>query len=121
MKNLIIIILSCFLCIQVSANEQIPKYKIIANSNQHNDILKMYEIKNNLVSDYKIWTKSIDDKQQALYDHLEEYNATYENNIFLIVIGEGKGKELTGQLKNNYCETTKDIKKRSFIFDFLFK
>ncbi len=120
MKKVVIVILFLFLCIGVHARNEEPKYKIISNSYEQGDIKKMYDIKNELLKDYKEWSKGVDNKDQVLADHQDNYNATYKQGIYKIVIGEGKGKTLTGDLKSNYCESTKDIKTKSFIFDLFF-
>lgn len=96
------------------------KYKIIANSNQESDIQEMYDIKNNLLEDYKEWVKGVDNKDQVLADHQKDYQASFKQGIYKIVIGKGKGKTLEGELKVNYCESTKDIKTKSLLFDWLF-
>ena len=120
MKKLVILFLFTFLCLNVTAKESEPKYKIIANSNNQEDIDEMYNIKKQLLADYKEWIISVDDKNQALYDHQYVYNASYENGTYIIKIGKAKGKELNGTLKVNYCESTKEITKKSLILDLFF-
>lgn len=120
MKKFIIIVIMCMLCVGVHAKNQEPKFEIIANSNREEDIKQMYEIKSQLIEDYKIWVKGVSDKDQVLADHVHEYDAIYKQGIYRIVLGEGEGKSLTGELKVNYCESTKDIKTKSFLFGWLF-
>ncbi len=60
LKKLIFIILVCMLCVSVEAKSQNPKYKIISNSYKQEDINEMYEIKNELLIDYKEWVKGVD-------------------------------------------------------------
>lgn len=120
MKKLIVIFLFLVLCINVQAKEKSPKYKIIANSNNKKDIEEIYQIKKKLLVDYKEWSKSVDDKEQILYDLQSEYQGVYKNGVFLIKIGNAQGKELNGTLKVNYCENTNDIEQKSLIWDFLF-
>ena len=67
-----------------------------------------------LIKDYKDWIKSVDDVDQALADHQKDYQAKYYNGEYTIVLGAGKGKELTGTLKASYCVSSKEIKKKSF-------
>ena len=45
---------------------------------------------------------------------IEDYQAKYYNGEYTIVLGAGKGKELTGTLKASYCVSSKEIKKKSF-------
>ena len=120
MKKIIFVILAGMLCVSVQAKSHEPKYKIIANSNQESDIQEMYDIKNNLLEDYKEWVKGVDNKDQVLADHQKDYQASFKQGIYKIVIGKGKGKTLEGELKVNYCESTKDIKTTSLLFDWLF-
>ena len=82
--------------------------------------VKMYEIKNELLIDYKEWVKGVDNPDQALADHQDDYHATFKQGVYTIILGDGLGKSLTGDLKVNYCETTKDLKTKSLIWDWLF-
>ena len=120
LKKLIFIILVCMLCVSVEAKSQNPKYKIISNSYKQEDINEMYEIKNELLIDYKEWVKGVDNPDQALADHHDDYHATFKQGVYTIILGDGLGKSLTGDLKVNYCETTKDLKTKSLIWDWLF-
>ena len=105
----------------VEAKKEEPRYIIISSSYNDGDIEYMYEVKNQLIKDYAIWVKGVDNKYQALADHTHVYNAVYNNGIYKVVLGEGKGKTLEGELKVSYCESTKHIKKRSLLFEFFNK
>ena len=94
LKKLIFIILVCMLCVSVEAKSQNPKYKIISNSYKQEDINEMYEIKNELLIDYKEWVKGVDNPDQALADHQSDYQATFKQGVYTIVLGKGKGKTL---------------------------
>ena len=120
MKKVVFLILSLMLCVSAQAKSEEPKYKIIASSNTEADIKEMYEVKDQLLKDYKQWSKGVDDKYQVLADHQSEYHATFEQGEYTVVLGKGKGKTLTGDLKINYCESTKDIQTKSFLLDWLF-
>lgn len=120
MKKIVVVILVLMLCVSVQAKSKEPKYHIIANSNQEEDIQEMYRVKDHLLKDYKIWAKGVDDKDQVLADHQSDYDAVYKQGVYTIVLGEGKGKSLNGDIKVNYCESTKDIETKSFLFDWLF-
>lgn len=98
-----------------NAQNNIPKYKITAASNQQSDIDEMYDTKSRLLSDYKKWVKGVDDVYQVLKDHQKQYDAIYKDGTFYIVLGEGKGKSITGKLQVSYCTTSKEIKKKSLI------
>ncbi len=114
MKKTIVVLLIMMNIVSVNASSNDPKYKIIANSNRDKDIKTMYETKDDLIKDYKDWIKSVDDVDQALADHQKDYQAKYYNGEYTIVLGAGKGKELTGTLKASYCVSSKEIKKKSF-------
>lgn len=119
MKKIVVIILFLMMLTGVEAKKEEPRYIIVSSSYNEGDIEYMYEVKNQLLKDYAIWVKGVDDKFQVLADHQYVYNASYQNGIYKIVIGEGKGKTLEGELKVSYCESTKQIKKRSLLFDWL--
>lgn len=117
MKKIIIIILIGMNFITLDANNSAPTYKIIANSNTEEDIQEMYELKDELLNKYKDWVKGVDDEYQALADHTYAYDATFYNGEYAIVIGDGKGKKLTGKLQSSYCTSGKEIEKKSFFGD----
>lgn len=120
MKKMVIVVLMIMLCVGVNAKNYEPKYKIVGNSYNQKDIQEMYKIKSQLLRDYKEWSIGVDNKDQVLADHQKDYNASYKQGIYTIIIGKGEGKTLEGQLKINYCESTQEIKKKSLIFDWLF-
>lgn len=105
--------------VTVEANENIPTYKIIANSYHEEDIKEMYATKEQLIKDYANWVKGVDDTYLVLADHTYVYNATFYNGEYVITLGKGEGKALTGKLQVSYCTSTKEIKKKSF-FEELF-
>ena len=113
MKKTIVVLLILMNVVSVDASSNNPKYKIIANSNNETDIKKMYEIKDDLINDYRNWIKGVDDIDQVLADHQKDYQAKYYNGEYKIILG--KGKTLTGTLKASYCTSSKEIKKKSFL------
>lgn len=115
MKKLIVVLLIMMNVVSVNASSNDPKYKIVANSNSDNDIKIMYETKDRLIKDYQDWVKSVDDVDQVLADHQDNYQAKYYNGEYTIILGNGKGKKLTGTLKTSYCASSKEIKKKSFL------
>lgn len=114
MKKTIVVLLIMMNIVSVNASSNEPKYKIIANSNSEQDIKMMYDTKDNLIKDYQAWVKSVDDVDQVLADHQKNYQAKYYNGEYIIILGTGKGKALTGTLKTSYCVSSKEIKKKSF-------
>lgn len=120
MKRVLIILLFLMLLSGVNAKVEEPRYIIISSSYSDKDIKQMYDIKNQLLEDYAIWVKGVDDKYQALADHEYAYHAEYKSGIYKIVLGKGEGKELKGELRVSYCDSVKQIKKKSILFDWLY-
>ena len=118
MKKVMIILLVLMNFVSVDAASNCPKYKIIANSNHEKDIKAMYELKDNLISDYRKWIKGVDDIDQVLSDHQRDYHAKYYNGEYLVVLGKGQGKSLEGKLQASYCTSSKEIKKKSLLKSF---
>lgn len=119
MKKFIIALVIAMNVVTIDAGRKTPTYRIIANSNQEKDIEEMYTIKNQLLEDFPDWVKGVDDEYQALADHTTNYQATFYNGEYLITLGKGKGKEITGRLQVSYCSSAKEIKKKSW-FEELF-
>ena len=117
MKKIIIFMLLCMNFVTIEANSQIPTYKIIANSNSNKDIQEMYDTKDQLLTDYASWVKGVDDVDQALADHTKQYNAKFYNGEYIIILGQGEGKQLSGKLQTSYCTSGKDIEKKSWLAD----
>ncbi|MBQ9730628.1 MAG: hypothetical protein IJV94_00680 [Bacilli bacterium] len=89
---------------KTKANEEIHyKYKIVSNSNSLDDILKLYETKELLVINYN---NALENELliQDVYLGFSEEKIRLENNIFIIVIGEGNGISLEGSLRTNRCD-----------------
>ena len=120
MKKIIIFLLIMMNLTSVCAVNETPRYKIIGSSYQQEDIDEMYKVKDQLLLNYKKWVKGVDDVYQVLADHQSDYHATFKQGVYKIILGEGKGKTLSGELKVNYCESTEDIETKSFLFDWLF-
>ena len=118
MKKIIIILLILMNFVSVDASSNCPKYKIIANSNSEGDIREMYAVKDDLISDYRKWIKSVDDIDQVLGDHQSDYHAKYYNGEYRVVLGKGQGKSLEGKLQASYCMSSKEIKKKSLLKSF---
>lgn len=115
MKKILILLIILMNLTTANAQTYIPQYKITAASYAQNDIDEMYEIKNNLILDYKKWAKGVDDVNQVLLDHEDAYNAKYKNGVYTIVLGDGNGKSISGKLQVSYCSSSKDIKKKSWL------
>ncbi|MGN1183441.1 MAG: hypothetical protein ACI4SR_10580 [Faecalibacillus sp.] len=115
MKKFLILLIILMNLTTVTAQSQIPRYKITASSNEQCDIDEMYEVKNKLILKYKSWVKGVDDVNQVLLDHLDTFDAQYKEGVYMIVLGKGEGRSITGKLQVSYCSSSKEIKKKSFI------
>ena len=82
MKKTVVILLILMNVVSVDASSNNPKYKIVANSNNETDIKEMYNIKDDLIKDYRNWIKGVDDIDQALADHQKDYQAKYYNGEY---------------------------------------
>lgn len=90
-------------------------FKIISNSNSKEDLQIMYEYKNEIIENYAKMIIGID-KQQVIEDLILMYpDITYNNNELCLVIGEGMGKSIKGELKDNYCNV--DVKPKSWLVE----
>ena len=113
MKKILIILLIMMNLTTANAQNNIPKYQITAASNSQSDIDAMYDTKDQLIRDYKKWVKGVDDVYQVLKDHEDCYNAKYQNGTYIIVLGNGQGRKISGKLQVSYCTSSKEIKKKS--------
>lgn len=120
MKKLIIFLLILMNLTTVNAVNETPKFKIVASSYKQEDIEEMYEVKDKLIQNYKKWVKGVDDVHQVLADHQKDFNATYYNGLYTIVLGKGKGKSLKGKLQVSYCTSSKEIHKKSWLINKFF-
>lgn len=103
------------------------KYKITANSNSAGDLLTLYEVKQDFLTTYNNLILTVNEvyHEQTIKDNLTNFidesigNAKYENDKIIIIIGEGKGNSLEGDLKRNICDN-ETTNYRIYLFDLLF-
>lgn len=89
------------------------EFVIISNSNSKEDIVIMYEYKNEIIENYAKMMIGLEEKT-VIEDLLLMYpEMTYEKNQLIYVIGDGNGKQIKGELKSNYCDV--EVKPKSFI------
>lgn len=115
MRKYIVIAVILMNILTIDANSSTPRYIIIASSNNEKDIEEAYEIKNELLKDYSIWSKGVEDSYQVCADHTSKYQATFYNGEYIITLGKGQGKTIEGTLQANYCSSSKDIQKKSWL------
>ncbi len=88
-------------------------FSIVANSNTKEDIAEMYQYKNEIIGSYQEMITGVSEDEVMEDLTLLYPQMNYENNQLVLVIGEGKGKRISGELKKDYCEV--DVKPKSFI------
>lgn len=88
-------------------------FNIIANSNSKEDITTMYQYKNDIIRSYQEMITGVEEEEVMKDLTLLYPQMRYENNQLVLMIGEGKGKNISGELKKDYCEV--EIKPKSFI------
>lgn len=109
----------CTLLIGLSLSRQtIPAtFNITANSNNKEDIEIMYQYKNEIIKHYQDMITGMDE-EDVLKDMVIIYpNMYYENHQLYLIIGEGQGKTIKGELKKDYCEV--EIKPKSIFEEWL--
>lgn len=87
------------------------KYKVIANDNSALGLINLYNAKQHLLTFYsdKILYKDPTLHQHLIIENLQEFAyensvARYEEGMIVIIIGEGKGSIINGELRKNFCD-----------------
>jgi hypothetical protein len=113
------------------SNAQKPKftyeYMITSNSNDINDMLVMYDVKQDFIKTYDELVLALNEEhhRDTIINNLDKFidsdlgKCEYLNEKIVITIGEGKGGTIEGYLKSNICDSEK-TNYRIFIFDLLF-
>ncbi len=125
-KKILFVLFMFLLVVNVNAGHENYYFRILANSNQEVDIDRMYEVKDDILNTYTSITKGFSqmDIDVAITDNLKDfsgkdYRISYYNGEIKIVIGKGAGKEISGELKQNYCEEVKVKKTKFFLLSWL--
>ena len=115
MKNIIIALLLVLNVNSVVAKSNDYDFMIYGDSQ---GIYDVYEVKKELLSEYKTLIEGLDEQYIALAisESLMCEYATFENKTVVIVLGDGQGKKIGGKLKANYCEIKKDELETEFFF-----
>lgn len=103
------------------------EYKITAASNDINDMLIMYDVKQNFLKKYEDLVLTVNEKyhREMVINNLDNFvdieniKCSYIDEKIVIVIGEGKGGSIQGSLKTNICDS-ESINYKMFIFDLLY-
>lgn len=114
MKKLSLISLA-FLSLS-SLNNNDYYFKITAKSNSKEDIIKMYEYKNEIIQSYSNMIIGLN-QDEVIDDLCMLYDMKLDHHTLILDLGEGKTIE--GKLRNNYCK--EDIIVKSYIIDWLKK
>jgi hypothetical protein len=88
------------------------KYTVVADSNDVDDLMYMYRVKEKLIDKYEGLIFNVNEKyhKQTIIDNLEyfdgeDYETYYKDESIYIVIGDGKGKSISGDLRRNSCDS----------------
>ena len=103
------------------------EYQITSASNEINDMLIMYDVKQNFIKVYEdlILTVNEEYHRDMIIDNLDNFidqsvgKCEYINEKIYITIGEGNGGSIQGYLKSNICDSDA-TNYRMFIFDLLY-
>lgn len=93
-------------------NEFTYSYTIVADSNSASDLMYMYKVKEKTIDNYESVAFNVNENyhKQSIIDNLEyfsgeDYVAYYKNDSIYVVIGDGKGKSISGDLRKNSCDS----------------
>lgn len=100
------------------------KYTVVASSNDASDLMYMYRVKENLIDKYESLVFNVNENyhKQTIIDNLDhfdgtDYQAYYKNDEIFIIIGDGKGKTISGDLRRNNCDS-KPVRVQFFFSEF---
>ncbi len=100
------------------------KYIIVADSNDVSDLMYMYNIKEKTIDMFEGLIFNVNESyhKETIIDNLDnfsgkDYEAYYKNDSIYIVIGDGNGKSISGDLRKNVCDS-KPIRVQFFFSEF---
>lgn len=100
------------------------KYEITGNSKSANDIYNLYEYKEKLIDIYDEHFLALNDTEREkklinnnqLFKIDENCRAYYASGTIVVLVGDGKGLTITGDLRYDTCDETV-IRTKIYIFD----
>ena len=90
--------------VQTVAKEQKQYFKIYADSQNEQEA---YKVKNQLIQEFQTLVEGLDETQyrKAIQTNLPISDTIeYDDDTIKIVLGDGKGVLLSGELKTDYCQ-----------------
>lgn len=119
-KILMFVILGLF-CMNMKAEAVSWEYRyhIIGDSQ---DSVNIYQVKNDLLVSFKELVEGLDESyyDQAILDQLaySPFPISYRNHTLYITLGDGNGKEISGELIQDFCSSQEQkIETHFFFFD----
>lgn len=105
-KKIMIILLLCLTLTNVSAIAQDDKqyFEICGDTTNPN---QAYQVKNDLIKDYQKLVEGLETNcisEAIRYNLITNSNISYENHTIKIILGDGQGPKLKGELATNYCQ-----------------
>lgn len=99
------------------------KYKVVSASNNPFDLQEAYTLKEKLIDQYESLVFGYQERDYStiirqninLFEFTDDCSSFYNGQIVLI-IGNGKGISLTGDLKHNICDENA-IREKFYIFE----
>ncbi len=103
------------------------EYLITASSNSMEDMLEMYDVKQNFIKKYDELVLSVNEEyhREMIINNLNNFvdikiaECNYIDEKIIIKIGEAKGGSIKGSLKTNICDS-ETTNYKIFIFDLLY-
>lgn len=122
-KKLMMILLLCLTLTNVSAIAQDEKqyFEILGDSK---DPAQAYQAKRDLIKDYQTLVEGLDSyciSEAIQYNLVTANNVSYENHTIKIILGDGLGPQLKGELASDYCQGDEKTVETHFFFWELFQ
>lgn len=122
-KKIMIVFLAllCFSNASVLAKDEKFYFKIYGDTN---DPQQAYQTKNELIASFRQLVVGLDQSQyhQAMQDYFSKETAmNYEDHTLSVVLGDGQGKMVEGELKTDYCQADDTIETHFFFWELFHK
>lgn len=113
---IVFLIFLTFTNLKVVAQDHRQYFQIVGDSNYSEDV---YRVKNELIHSFQDLVMGLDESEYsaAIKNTLpEDERISYKNHTVTIVLGDGMGKVLEGELKTNYCFKDSESIETHFFF-----